>query len=66
MDSSHKEVNICLMEDHEDNEVISCFSYHDLFRILKLNKEKSKLRKIVSNSKETISLLKIENQNLME
>lgn len=52
MDSSNEEVNICLMANHEDNEVTYHFSYHDLFQICKkLNKETSKLEQIFSNSK---------------
>lgn len=50
------------MEDHKDYEVTSHLSYHDLFQICKnLNKEISNLKQIVSNYKETISFIEIEN-----
>lgn len=39
-----EELSICLMKDHEEDEVTLYFSYHDLFCICKkLNNEPSKL-----------------------
>lgn len=35
IDSSDGEINICLMENHEDNKITSHNSYHDLFQICK-------------------------------
>lgn len=66
MDSLNEEAKICLMANHEDNEVTYHFSYHDLFQICKkLNKETSKLEQIFSNSKETTPFFEIENENLI-
>lgn len=57
MKSSYKEeVNLCLMENHQDDEVTSHFSYQDLFCICsKLTKETTKLKQIISPPK-TLSL----------
>lgn len=61
------EANICLVANHEENVVTSPFSYHYLFRICKkLNKETSKLRQLVSTSRQTISSLEFENRHLLE
>lgn len=60
-----EEFNICLMENHQDDDVTSYFSYYDIFRICKkLTKETSKLKQIVSTSNDTISSLELKNKNL--
>lgn len=52
--SSHEEkVNICFMENHRDNEVTFQFLNSDLICICKnLNKELSKLKQLLSTSRE--------------
>lgn len=53
------------MENHQDDEVTSCFSYHDLFHISKkITKEATKLEQIVSTSKDIISSLELKYENL--
>ena len=62
-ESENEEANLCLMAHHEDNEVNTFeteldLTYDELFIICKeLNDESTKLRKIVSTSKKTISTL---------
>lgn len=55
------------MENHEEIEVTSYFSYQDLFPMCKtLSKETSKLEKIVFNSKDTIFSLELKNKSLVD
>lgn len=61
--SYKKELNIYLMENHQKDKVTSYFSYQNFLHICKkLNKE-TELKQIISNYRETISFLEIENQN---
>lgn len=65
MTKKKKKENICLMTNHQNNEVTSQFSYHDLFRIYnKLTKETNKLEQIILASKDTILCLKLKNKTL--
>lgn len=67
MVSLNEEANICFIEDREVNKIAYNFLYPNLFRICKkLNKETSKLKRPVSNFKETIFFIEIENENLLE
>lgn len=68
MESSNKEEEkICLMENHQGNEVTFHLSYQDLFCICKkLTKKMSKLEQIFSTSKDTISFLESKNKNLLK
>lgn len=62
-----EEVNVFLMENHQDGDVPSHFSYQDFLCICKkLIKETSKLEKIVSVSKNTIYSLKYKIKNLVK
>ena len=62
---NEEEANIYLMVNHQDYEVTSYFSYHNIFCICKkLTKETSKLEQIVSTSKDIISSLELKNKNL--
>lgn len=57
--------NIHLKETHQDDEVTSYFSYHDLFCICKkLTKETRKLERNFSTSKDTIYSLEFKNKNI--
>lgn len=58
---------ICLIADHNENNVTLHFPSHDLFHICKkLNKETNQLKQFVSTSKETIPSLEFENKNFLE
>lgn len=63
MESSNDEErdSICLMENYQDDEVISYFYYHGLFCICKKLK---KLEQIVSASKDIIYFLESKYKNL--
>lgn len=67
MESSDQEANIFLVENHEDDEVTSYFTYDELFYICKkLNKESRKLKHIIYASKTTISSLEIDTINSLK
>lgn len=54
------------MPNHEEDEITSHFSYHDLFYICnKLNKETNKFEQLVFISKDIISSIEFENKNLL-
>lgn len=62
---NEEEANVYLMVNHQDDEVTSYFSYHNIFCICKkLTKETSKFEQIVSTSKDIISSLELKNKNL--
>lgn len=55
------------MENQQDDEVASHFSYQYLFHICKKpTKEMSKLEQIISTSKDIISSIELKNKNMLE